>query len=96
MSVRFEWDASKATLNLSKHDVSFDEATTVFDDPLARIFDDPDHSLEEHREIIIGHSIKDTLLLVCFVERTEDLIRIVSARSLTRTEQNEYEETNNS
>jgi uncharacterized protein len=50
MSVRFEWDPAKATLNLNKHDVSFDEATTVFDDPLARIFDDPDHSSEENVE----------------------------------------------
>ena len=96
MSVRFEWDASKATLNLSKHEVSFDEATTVFDDPLARIFDDLDHSLEDQREIIVGHSINGRLLLVCFVERTEDVIRIVSARSLTRTERKDYEETNNS
>jgi uncharacterized DUF497 family protein len=95
MSVRFEWDASKARLNHSKHEVSFDEATTVFDDPLARIFDDLDHSREEHREIIVGYSINGLLLLVCFVERTDDVIRIVSARSLTRTERKDYEETNN-
>jgi uncharacterized protein len=56
MSVGFEWDASKATLNLSKHRVSFDEATTVFDDPLAVIFDDLNHSSNERREIIVGHS----------------------------------------
>ena len=92
MSVRFEWNARKATLNLSKHEVSFDEATTVFDDPLARIFDDPDHSLEEHREIIVGHSVNGRLLLVCFSERPENVIRMVSARSLTRTEKKHYEE----
>ena len=92
MSVRFEWNARKATINLSKHEVSFDEATTVFDDPLARIFDDPDHSLEEHREIIVGHSVNGRLLLVCFSERPENVIRMVSARSLTRTEKKHYEE----
>ena len=96
MSVRFEWDARKATLNLGKHEVSFDEATTVFDDPLARIFDDLDHSLEEHREIIVGQSVSGRLILVCFIERTKDVIRIVSARSLTRTERKDYEEANNS
>jgi uncharacterized DUF497 family protein len=96
MSVRFEWDPSKATLNISKHGISFDEALTVFDDPLARIFDDLDHSLEEHREIIVGHSINSRLLLVCFIERAKDVIRTVSARSLTRTERKEYEENNNS
>ncbi|MCU1268568.1 MAG: hypothetical protein JWM21_4886 [Acidobacteria bacterium] len=51
MSVRFEWDGQKAASNLGKHEVSFDEAITVFDDPLARIFDDPHQSLEEHREM---------------------------------------------
>lgn len=95
MSVRFEWDASKAALNLRKHEVSFDEATTVFDDPLARIFDDLDHSLEEHREIIVGHSINGRLLLVCFSERTEDVLRMVSARALTSRERKDYEEANN-
>lgn len=96
MSVRFEWNATKATLNLSKHAVSFDEATTVFDDPLAVIFDDVKHSSREHREIIVGHSIIDRLLLVCFSERTEDVIRIFSARPLTKRERKDYEENSNS
>ena len=91
MSVGFEWDARKATLNLNKHRVSFDEASTVFNDPLAVIFDDLDHSLRERREIIVGHSITDRLLLVCFSERT-DMIRIFSARPLTRGERRDYEE----
>ncbi|MGH9873721.1 MAG: BrnT family toxin [Pyrinomonadaceae bacterium] len=91
MSVGFEWDARKATLNLGKHRVSFDEATTVFDDPLAVIFDDLNHSTKERREIIVGHSIADRLLLVCFSERTE-MIRILSARQLTRRERRDYEE----
>jgi uncharacterized DUF497 family protein len=91
MSVGFEWDASKATLNLSKHRVSFDEATTVFDDPLAVIFDDLNHSSNERREIIVGHSVSNRLLLVCFSERT-DIIRIFSARPVTGRERKDYEE----
>ena len=93
MSVGFEWDARKATLNFNKHRVSFDEASTVFDDPLAVIFDDLDHSLRERRETIVGHSITDRLLLVCFSERN-DMIRILSARPLTRGERRDYEENN--
>jgi uncharacterized DUF497 family protein len=91
MSVGFEWDARKATISLRKHRVSFDEASTVFSDPLARIFDDPDHSLKERRELIIGHSITDRLLLVCFIE-TSEMIRIFSARTLSRRERKDYEE----
>ena len=93
MSVGFQWDARKAKLNFSKHRVSFDEASTVFDDPLAVIFDDLDHSLRERRAVIVGHSITDRLLLVCFSERN-DMIRIFSARPLTRGEQRDYEENN--
>jgi hypothetical protein len=92
MSVRFEWNKDKAAANLEKHGVSFDEASTVFDDPLAYIFDDEDHSAEEHREIIIGHSSQDRLLLTCFVERLEDVIRIFSARLATKKERQTYEE----
>ena len=95
MSVRFEWNGNKAKLNLSKHGVSFDEATTVFDDPLAVIFDDLNHSSRERREIIVGHSITDRLLLVCFSERIENVIRIFSARPLTKRERNDYEENSN-
>lgn len=94
MSVRFEWDSKKAAKNLKKHAVSFDEGMTVFSDPLANIFDDPDHSESERREIIVGASIKGRLLSVSFCERIEDVIRIVSARSLTRAERKDYEKTN--
>ncbi len=87
----FEWDQAKAEANLSKHDVSFEEALTVFADPLAKIFDDPDHSLDEHREIIIGHSTRQRLLLVCFVER-QGTVRLLSARLATRLERQDYEE----
>jgi len=65
MSVKFEWDPKKAAANLFKHGVSFEEGLTAFADPLARIFDDEDHSIDEQREIIIGHSAKGRLLLVC-------------------------------
>jgi hypothetical protein len=91
MSLQFEWDRDKATANLKKHKVSFDEASTVFDDPWAYIFDDEDHSIDEHREIIIGHSIINRLLLVCFTERAEDVVRIFSARLATKKERKDYE-----
>jgi uncharacterized DUF497 family protein len=92
MSLQFEWDRHKAGSNLRKHKVSFDEATTVFDDPLANIFDDEDHSVAEHREIIVGQSLLRRLLVVCFTERLKHVIRIFSARPATRREQNDYEE----
>jgi uncharacterized DUF497 family protein len=91
-SMRFEWNASKAVSNLKKHKVSFDEAATVFRDPLARIVDDPDHSVEERREIAIGHSLLNRLLFVFFTERQEGTVRIFSARAATRNERKEYEE----
>jgi uncharacterized protein len=90
--MRFKWDPTKAASNIRKHGVSFDEAVTVFKDPLALIFDDKEHSEDEHREIIIGISTLRRMLLVCFVERIEDTVRIISARSATRTEINDYEE----
>jgi uncharacterized DUF497 family protein len=91
MSLRFEWDPEKAAANLAKHGVSFEEALTVFSDPLARIFDDEDHSREEEREIIVGHSTKQRLLLVCFTAR-ETAIRLFSARRATKRERQDYEE----
>jgi len=89
--MQFEWDAAKATANLSKHGVSFDEAKTVFDDPLYVDFYDPDHSDEEPRYIIIGKSRRDRLLMVSYTER-DDTIRMISARELTPVERKEYEE----
>ena len=62
MDPEFEWDAAKAQTNAKKHGVAFEEALTVFADPYARVFDDPDHSSEEQRELIIGLSAKDRLL----------------------------------
>src|SRR5882762_2585322 len=72
MAYRFEWDEDKGKSNWIKHGVTFDEATTVFDDSLARIFDDELHSTDERREIIIGHSINHRLLVVCFTERPSE------------------------
>jgi uncharacterized protein len=92
MGLQFEWDRDKATKNLKKHNIGFDEASTVFDDPMAYIFDDEAHSDHEHREIIIGHSVIKRLLLVCFTERAEDLIRIFSARLASKKECKDYEE----
>ena len=92
MGLQFTWDENKASSNLRKHHVSFEEASTVFYNPLACIFDDDDHSQEENREIIIGHSVSDRLLIVGFTELKEDYIRIITARIATRKEQREYEE----
>ena len=92
MSYRFEWDEGKARANQIEHEVGFDEATTVFNDPLAKIFDDAVHSVDETREIIIGHSINNRLLLICFTERSGEIIRIISARLPTARERQDYEE----
>lgn len=91
MPLRFEWDREKATANLLKHRVSFEEASSVFLDPLARIFDDEDHSGGEPREIITGRSIFGRLLVVSFTERGADVIRMISARAATRREREDYE-----
>jgi uncharacterized DUF497 family protein len=91
MSLRFEWDPEKAKKNTAKHDVSFEEALTVFADPLARIFPDEEHSVHELREIIVGHSAHRQLLLVNFTS-TDQRVRIFSARKATRRERKDYEE----
>jgi len=87
----FEWDRAKAAANLKTHGVSFDEAATVFQDPLAGIHPDPDHSESENRAILIGHSTAGRLLLVAFTDRQSN-IRLISARATTRRERKEYEE----
>lgn len=90
MDPRFEWDRRKANSNLNKHSVSFDEAQTVFMDPLFAAMPDPDHSVEEHRFIAIGVSGADRLLVISYTER-ESTIRIISARTATRQERRLYE-----
>jgi uncharacterized DUF497 family protein len=92
MDLVFEWDPLKDQANLEKHRIGFAEASSVFGDPLARIFADADHSAEEQREIIIGHSRAKRLLLVCFTERADGRVRIISARRATRRERNDYED----
>ena len=95
MRLQFEWSSSKATANLAKHRVSFDEGMSVFGDPIAKIFDDDKNFVRERREIIIGHSAKFRLLVVCFVE-SEDKVRLISARKATRHERTDYEENTSS
>jgi hypothetical protein len=87
----FEWDPAKAAANVKAHGVSFEEAVTVFQDPLAKVHPDPDHSASERREILIGHSAQVRLLLVAFTDR-QGKIRLISARKVTRRERQEYEE----
>ena len=93
MTVRFEWDDEKALRNLRKHGVSFEEAQTVFDDPLARVDPDPAHSSSESRAIIIGYSDRGRLLLVSFVER-DDALRIINSRAADVRERKRHEEEN--
>jgi uncharacterized protein len=89
--MKFDWDTNKAVSNLSKHGVSFDEAKTVFDDPLYVDFYDPDHSEDEERYLILGISNQGRLLIVSYTGR-EELTRLISARVVTRVEREAYEE----
>jgi uncharacterized protein len=91
MALEFEWDRAKAELNVKEHGVCFDEATTVFRDPLSITISDPDHSDSEDRFIDIGMSHRMQLLVVSYTER-KDKIRIISARLATRAERKNYEE----
>lgn len=87
----YEWDPAKAAANVQKHGVSFEEAASVFLDPAALTFSDPDHSEDEDRAITIGRSARQRVLFVAHTER-EDRLRIISARRATRREQEQYEE----
>lgn len=87
----FEWDPQKAGANLQEHGVSFEEASTAFQDPLAKVHDDPDHSSVERRDIVVGHSLEGRLLVVSFTDRGSN-IRLISARCATRRERRDYEE----
>jgi uncharacterized protein len=88
--MQFEWDPAKAARNLATHSVSFDEASTVFGDPLAGTIQDPRHSAEEQRLVTIGHSAGGLLIVVVHVER-DSRTRIISARRATRRERKKYE-----
>lgn len=88
---RFEWDENKNSINKIKHKISFEEAKTVFEDIEALVIDDPDHSQEEERFIILGFSSRANLLVVCHCYRQSDtVIRIISARKATKTESKQY------
>ena len=91
MSLSFEWDTSKAKANLVKHAVSFEEASTVFGDPLSLTIPDPAHSQVEDRFIVLGQSHQRKLLVVVHTERGDN-IRIISARRASRRERKSYEE----
>jgi uncharacterized protein len=91
--VNFEWDPSKAAQNRRKHGVSFHEAASVFGDPLAMTYQDPDHSTEEQRFITAGTSNAGRLLIVVHVDRG-DRIRIINARQTTPAERTQYEQEN--
>ncbi|MBF0239039.1 MAG: BrnT family toxin [SAR324 cluster bacterium] len=86
----FEWDPNKASSNINKHKITFDEASTVFQDTRSLTIDDPLHSWDEERLIIIGMSHKNRLLVVVHTER-EDKVRIISARKATKNERRYYE-----
>jgi uncharacterized DUF497 family protein len=89
--MRFEWDPKKATTNLKKHGVTFQEAATVFGDPLAITFQDPDHSGDEERQMTFGLSLQKRLLVVSHTE-CRDRIRIINARLMDHKERMIYEE----
>ncbi len=88
--MRFAWDEEKALANLAKHGVSFEEAAAVFGDPLSDNFDDPDHSVEERRFLIIGASDRGRMLIVAHTDDGE-VVRIISAREPTARERKSYE-----
>jgi len=89
--MRFEWHRSKASGNLKKHGVSFDEAATVFGDPLALTFEDPDHSEEVDRFLTFGISGNGKYIIVSHTPRGENT-RIIGARPMTRSERDIYEQ----
>lgn len=90
VDMQFEWHRPKAKANLSKHGVGFEDATTVFGDPLALTFDDPDHSGEEKRYLLFGISVSGKLLVVSHTPRGTNT-RIISARRMTAAERDMYE-----
>ena len=86
----FDWDEEKAKSNLAKHGISFDEAASVFDDPLFLTFADPEHSLQEQRFLIMGESARGRLLVISYTD-CKDITRLISVRPATRKERKAYE-----
>ena len=92
-TIQFEWDTNKNAINIKKHKVSFEEASTVFYDEEALMIPDPEHSYEEERFILLGQSLHANLLVVCHCYRaSETVIRIISARKANKKESNKYYE----
>lgn len=89
--MQFEWDPAKDQENQAKHGVSFDEAASVFGDPLATTINDPDHSTEESRFLTTGYSNRQRLIIVAHTDR-QGRLRIISARDVTAAERHTYEE----
>ena len=87
----FEWDPKNAESNEVKHGTSFPDAASVFLDPIAWTFPDPDHSIGEERFITLGRALNGELIVVAHVEYDEDRIRIISARRATKRERHDYE-----
>lgn len=92
MGLRFIWDPRKASANVRKHGISFEEASTAFGDPLSITVPDSHHSEDETRFVLIGRSTKERLLVVVHAEREQTEIRLISARSAGRRERQSYEE----
>jgi len=92
-NIKFEWDEKKAASNLKKHAVSFEEAQSVFDDDLARLIPDPDHSDEEERFILLGlsYSLKVLVVVHCYQDK-DNIIRLISARKASKPEAKLYKE----
>ncbi|MBK8095772.1 MAG: BrnT family toxin [Planctomycetes bacterium] len=91
--LRFAWDPGKASANVRKHGVSFEEAETVFADDNALLIDDPDHSLDEERAVLLGVSVRLRIIVVCHTLRDKGrTIRLISARRATRSERDQYVE----
>jgi len=91
MALQFEWDFKKSQSNKRKHKITFEEATTIFGDPLSITIHDPAHSIGEDRFITIGISVNNQLIVVVHTDRN-DIIRIISARKATRNERSQYEQ----
>ncbi|MBM2815322.1 MAG: hypothetical protein HW421_2084 [Ignavibacteria bacterium] len=91
VKLEFDWSDEKAFNNLQKHEVSFEEAMTVWDDEFAAFLHDPSHSNSEDRYMLIGYSSKNNLLFVSFTER-KDKVRLISARKATKSERKRHEE----
>lgn len=92
-TIKFDWDKNKARINLAKHNVSFEEAQSVFDDDAARLIFDPDHSKDEDRFILLGLSCSLKVLVVvhCYKDK-DNIIRLISARKATKSEEKNYKE----